>query len=314
MSPAIPGRAGREPPPLAADRRARLMRAATYASVTVALALIAMKVVAWLMTDSVAMLSSLADSCIDAVASLVTLFAVRHALTPADREHRFGHGKAEALAGLGQAAFIAASVVFVVFKAGDRLVHPAPVEKGVVGIVAMALAIVITLGLVQFQRYVVRRTESVAVAADSLHYKSDLLMNLGVIAALVLSSAFGWHTLDPVFALGIALYILYGAWTILRNSLDLLMDREFPAEERRKIQEIALAHPEVRAAHDLRTRSSGTRVFIQMHLELDGNLTLHLAHRIADEVEAEIKLVFPDAEVMIHQDPAGLVEDHPRFL
>ena len=290
------------------------MRAATYASVTVALALIAMKVAAWLMTDSVAMLSSLADSSIDAVASLVTLFAVRHALTPPDREHRFGHGKAEALAGLGQAAFIAASAVFVVFKAGDRLVHPAPVENGVVGIVVMALAIALTLGLVQFQRYVVRRTGSVAVAADSLHYKSDLLMNLGVIAALALSSAFGWHTLDPVFAVGVALYILYGAWTILRNSLDLLMDREFPPEERRKIQEIALAHPEVRAAHDLRTRSSGTRVFIQMHLELDGNLTLHLAHKIADEVEAEIKLVFPDAEVMIHQDPAGLVEDHPRFL
>ena len=290
------------------------MRAATYASVTVALALIAMKVAAWLMTDSVAMLSSLADSCIDAVASLITLFAVRHALTPPDREHRFGHGKAEALAGLGQAAFIAASVIFVVFQAGDRLVHPAPIENSAVGVVVMALAIALTLGLVQLQRYVVRRTGSVAVAADSLHYKSDILMNLGVIAALVLSTAFGWHTLDPIFALGVALYILYGAWTILRSSLDLLMDREFPPEERRKIQEIALAHPEVRAAHELRTRSSGTRVFIQMHLELDGNMTLNLAHKIADEVEAEIKLVFPDAEVMIHQDPAGLVEDHPSVL
>ena len=301
-------------PRLVPDRRARLMRAATYASVTVALILVAVKTVAWQMTDSVAMLSSLADSCIDAVASLVTLLAVRHALTPADREHRFGHGKAEALAGLGQAALIVGSVVFLLIEAGGRLNHPAPVENGTIGIAAMAVAIVLTLGLVQFQRYVVRHTESVAVAADSLHYKSDLLMNLGVAAALALSVGFGWHTLDPVFAVAVAVYIFYGAWTILRGSLDLLMDREFAPEERRRIEDIALAHPEVRAAHDLRTRSSGTRVFIQLHLELDGNLTLHRAHHIADEVEAEIKLVFPDAEVMIHQDPAGLAEDHPRFL
>jgi ferrous-iron efflux pump FieF len=300
--------------PLVPASRARLMRAATYASVAVALVLIALKSAAWLMTDSVAILSSLADSWIDAAASLVTLFAVRHALTPADDEHRFGHGKAEALAGLGQAALIVASVGFLVIKAVDRLIEPAPVENGLVGIAVMAIAIVLTFGLVQFQRYVVRRTDSVAVAADSLHYKSDLLMNLAVAAALALSVSFGWHTLDPIFAVGVALYIVVGAWTILHNSLDLLMDREFPPDERRKIQDIALAHPDVRAAHDLRTRSSGTRVFIQLHLELDGNLTLHRAHHIADEVEAEIQLVFPDAEVMIHQDPAGLVEDHPRFL
>ena len=295
------------------ERGARLRRLAAYAAVAVAVTLIVVKGAAWLETGSVAMLSSLVDSCIDAVTSLVNLWAIRYALTPADREHRFGHGKAEAVAGLGQAAFITGSAVFLLFESVNRLLHPAPVENATTGIGVMMLAIVVTFALVLFQRHVVRRTESVAIAADSVHYRSDLLMNLGVIAALVLVMELGWHIADPILAIGVAAYILYSAWTILRKSLDLLLDREFAPETRREIIEIAQTHAEVQAVHDLRTRSSGTHTFIQLHLEMDGNLPLHRAHEIADEVEAELYQRFPEAEVIIHQDPAGLDEEHPTF-
>ncbi len=292
---------------------ARLKQLAAGAAVAVAVGLVAVKGIAWSHTGSVAMLSSLVDSCIDAVISLANLWAIRYALVPADREHRFGHGKAEAVAGLGQAAFIAGSAVFLLFESANRLLHPATVENAETGIAVMVFAIVVTLGLVLFQRYVVRRTDSVAIAADSLHYRGDLLMNLGVIAALVLAMELGWQIADPIFAIGVAVYILYSAWTILRRSLDFVMDREFPRQTRREIMDIALAHAEVLAVHDLRTRSSGIRAFIQLHLEMDGEMSLYRAHQIADEVEVEIYARFPEAEVMIHQDPAGLDEGHRTF-
>lgn len=290
-----------------------LMRFATYASVTVAIVLIVIKAVALKFTGSVALLSSLIDSLLDLAASLINLVAVSHALEPADREHRFGHGKAESIAGLGQAAFITGSAVFLLFEAGDRLFDPSPVENGALGVGVMAVSIVMTFALVRFQRYVVRETESVAITADSLHYQSDLLMNAGVILALVLSTQFGWHALDPIFAIAIAIYILSAAWKIVRNSFDMLMDREFADADRERIREIALAHAEVRAMHDLRTRSSGTSSFIQLHLELDGEMTLMRAHDIADVVEAKIRAAFPRAEVIIHQDPEGLEKDTPAF-
>ena len=290
-----------------------LMRAATYASVSVALVLIVVKAVALAYTDSVALLSSFIDSLLDLGASLINLVAVSHALAPADREHRFGHGKAESIAGLGQAAFITGSAVFLLFEAGDRLIHPSPVENGAIGVGVMGFSIVLTFGLVQFQRYVVRRTGSVAISADSLHYKGDLLMNASVILALVLSTQLGWHTLDPIFAIAIAIYILSAAWKIATNSFDMLMDREFADGERERIRDIALSHAEVREMHDLRTRSSGTSSFIQFHLELDGAMTLLRAHEIADEVEAKIRTAFPAADVIIHQDPEGLEQDTPVF-
>ena len=292
---------------------ARLRQLAAGAAVAVAIGLVAVKGAAWLDTGSVAMLGSLVDSCIDAVISLVNLWAIRYALAPADREHRFGHGKAEAVAGLGQAAFIAGSAVFLLFVSANRLLHPAPVENAETGIAVMAFAIVVTLGLVLFQRYVVRRTESVAIAADSLHYRGDLLMNLSVIVALVLATRLEWHIADPIFAIGVAAYILHGAWTILRRSLDFVMDREFPRQTRREIVDIAMAHAAVLAVHDLRTRSSGIHTFIQLHLEMEGEMSLHRAHQIADEVEAKINARFPEAEVIIHQDPAGLDEGHRTF-
>ena len=289
------------------------MRLATYASVTVALALIALKVAGYLMTDSVSMLSPLIDSLLDVAASLINLFAVRTALTPADKEHRFGHGKAEPLAAMGQSAFIGGSAVFLVVEAGNRLFNPSPVQNTGLGIVVMLISIVATIVLVTFQRRVIRRTGSTAIKADSLHYLGDLFVNCAVIISLLLLRQFGWTFIDPLFAVTIAAYILFTAWKIAQSSLDLLMDRELPDGARRKIRDIALAHREVRDIHDLRTRSSGQATFIQFHLELDGNTLLSRAHTVSDEVEDAILVAFPGAEVIIHQDPAGLIENRPRF-
>jgi len=285
---------------------ATLMRLATYASVAVAVVLIAAKAGALYMTGSLALLSSLIDSLMDSVASVVSLFAVHHALVPPDREHRFGHGKAESLAALGQAALVAGSAVFLLWEAGARFLNPKAVEQAPIGVAVMIFSMALTGGLVLFQRSVVRRTGSLAIAADSLHYRTDFLMNAAVIVALLLSAFGGWLLADPVFAALIALYILYSAWTIARDAFDQLMDHELPEDQRKEIRKIAMAHPEVRALHDLRTRESGTRAFIQLHLELDGEMSLFTAHVIADAVEADIQNQFPNAEVIIHQDPAGL--------
>src|SRR5690606_8711993 len=208
----------------------RLLRRATAAAVTVAVVLVVAKLAAFLITDSVAVLSTLVDSLLDVLASLVNLFAVRHALQPADREHRFGHGKAEALAGLGQAGFIAGSAVFLLFEAARRLLAPRPLVEETVGIAVMVLSIVLTLALVTYQRHVIRSTKSVAISADSLHYQGDLLANGAVIVARAGGAAFGWTWIDPVVAIGIAGYIAYFAWQILREALAILMDRELPDE------------------------------------------------------------------------------------
>jgi len=300
-------------PTATSEENGRLMRLATYASVAVALTLIVVKLVAWFMTDSISLLSTLIDSLLDAAASLVNLFAVRHALAPADREHRFGHGKAEPLAALGQSTFIAGSAIFLVIEAGNRLVTPQPIAKGEVGIFVMIFAIVVTFALTRYQKYVVHKTGSVAIQADSLHYVGDLLVNAAVIVALVLVAQFGWNIVDPIFAIAIAGYILKTAWEIARGAYDMLMDRELPEEERARIKDIALAHPDVIALHDLRTRTSGPQTFIQVHVEMDGAMSLYRSHAVADEVEASLLEAYPEAEVIIHQDPHGIEEDRPRF-
>ncbi len=292
---------------------ARLLRLATYAAVAVAGLLILAKLAAWFLTDSVAILSSLMDSLLDAGASLVNMYAVAHALVPADREHRFGHGKAEALAGLAQSAFISGSALFLLAEAGQRLIEPQPIVRDEIGIAVMVLSLVLTIALVLFQRHVVKRTNSIAIAADSVHYRADILANAGIIAALVLAGRYGWIYADAIVAILVAVYILFGAWGIIRGALDQLMDRELPEEQRARIREIALAHGDVVDVHDMRTRASGTQNFIQLHLELDGGLTLLKSHAIADAVEAAICQAFPGAEVIIHQDPAGLEEWHPEF-
>jgi ferrous-iron efflux pump FieF len=295
-----------------ADRREAeaLMRRAATASVVVASFLICAKIGAWLATDSVALLSSLLDSLLDAAASVINLVAVRHALTPADDEHRFGHGKAEPLAGLAQSAFICGSGLILLIEAVQRFGAPAPVQRPELGIAVSLLAIVLSIGLVLYQRHVVARTGSVAIAADSLHYGADALLNGAVILSLGLGMLVDAPLIDPVCGTLIALWILRGAIAIARQSLDLLMDRELPAADRARILGIARAQPEVRDIHDLRTRSAGTHIFVQMHLELDPDMRLSQAHEIADRVEHDIRAAYPKAEIIIHQDPAGIEEGH----
>ena len=282
---------------------AKLMTRATHASVIAGSFLAAIKLVAYIFTGSVAMLSSLVDSLLDVVASTINLYAVRQALVPADKEHRFGHGKAESLAGVAQSAFITGSALFLCFEAVNRIINPSEIAHGVMGIAVMVISIIITAGLVLYQRYVIRKTGSMAISADSLHYFTDLLVNLCVIIAISFSYYLGWILADPVIALGIAIYIMYGAWGIASACLDQLMDRELPDAAREKIRQIAKSHTGVKDIHELRSRSSGRDIFIQLHLEMDKDLKLETAHQIADEVEKKICKEFPNAEVLIHEDP-----------
>jgi ferrous-iron efflux pump FieF len=291
-----------------ASRHARLLRLATHASVATATLLIAAKLAAWALTGSVSVLASLIDSMMDVAASLINLFAVRYALTPADHEHRFGHGKAESLAGLAQTTFIAGSAVFLILQALDRLLHPRPLEDIGIGVGVMVFAILATLALLLLQRHVVRATGSTAIRADALHYTTDVLTNASIILALLLSG-WGWHGIDALFGLGIAAYILHSAWRIGHEAFQLLMDRELPDEQRQRIRQTALSHAEVRGVHDLRTRRAGHDIFIQMHLELDDNLSLLEAHGIADQVEALIRNIHPEADILIHTDPHSLEEN-----
>jgi ferrous-iron efflux pump FieF len=290
------------------EREVSLLRLATYASVGVASTLILAKLGAWFATGSVSILSSLVDSMLDLVASVVNLLAVRHALQPADREHRFGHGKAEALAGLGQAAFIGGSGLFVLMEGIGRLYNPQPIEHGVWGIGVMIVSMFLTGGLVAVQKYVMRRASSLAIHADSFHYQIDLVTNAAVIGSLGLSAWFGLHFIDPLVALGIVAYMAFGSWGIARQAVDQLMDRELPDDERNRIREIALAEPAVRSVHDLRTRASGSNRFIQIHLEMDRDLSLIEAHEISDQVMYNIEAAFPNSEVLVHQDPEGVEE------
>ncbi len=285
-----------------------LRKAATYASSGVAIVLIAAKLVAWFASDSVALFSSLIDSLLDLGASLVTLLAVRHALMPADREHRFGHGKAEPLAALAQSGFIAGSAVLLTFEALDRILEPRAVEHTELALSVMVLSILLTVALVMFQSYVIRRTQSLAIGADSVHYKADLFANTGVIATLVAVSYFDAPILDPIFGLGIAVYMLTGAWQIGSEAYQMLMDRELPDEDRARIRDLALAFPAVLGVHDLRTRRSGPDTFIQMHLDFNGALSLNHVHSVADAVEKELMEAFPGAEVFVHEDPVSIAD------
>ena len=288
------------------EQAARLMRLATYASVSVAAILIVTKFLAWQLSGSVSLLATMVDSCLDALASLVNLFAVRHALSPADDEHRFGHGKAEALAGLGQAALITGSSLYLLLEAIKRILDPVPVEAFGLGMAVMVFSIIMTVLLLRFQRHVIQRTDSTAIRADALHYRTDLLVNASVLLALGLS-LWGWSGFDALFAIAIAFYILYSAWEIISHAFDHLMDRELPDEDRLEIERTVLSHPEVRGMHDLRTRRSGTATFMQMHIELDDHLSLLQAHGIVEEVESSLATTFPGAQAIIHTDPVSVV-------
>ncbi|MGL5048447.1 MAG: cation efflux pump FieF [Shewanella sp.] len=278
------------------------VKLASRASVATALTLILIKMFAWLYSGSASMLASLTDSFADALASIINFIAIRYAIVPPDQDHRYGHGKAEPLASLAQSAFIMGSAFVLFFYGGERLLTPAPVENATLGVVVSIIAIVMTLALVMLQKRALAATKSTVVEADSLHYKSDLFLNGAVLLALVLSQ-YGWWWADGLFAVMIALYIGHQASGLGYRSIQALLDRELDEETRQKITQIAIEDPRVQGLHDLRTRQAGKTVFIQFHLELDGNLSLNEAHSIADTTGIRVKAAFDDAEVIIHQDP-----------
>ncbi len=254
------------------------------------------------------MLGSLTDSLLDLLASTMTLIAVHFALEPADREHRFGHGKLEAIAGLVQSCIITASAVYVGFEAVNRLLVPEAIVAPITGTVVMLVSLVLTISLVLLQRFVVRQTGSIAISADAAHYRADVLTNLAVLAAIAASAWFGWFRADPVLGLMVVVVIFLSIRVIVKQSLDVLLDRELSVPRRAEILRIASRNSEVLGVHDLRTRTSGTHEFIQFHLELTPDLSLTRSHEISDEVEAAVKEHFPRAEVIIHADPYGLAE------
>ncbi|XLY87491.1 cation diffusion facilitator family transporter [Ectopseudomonas mendocina] len=288
-------------------QHARLMRLATRAALTVALTLVLAKAIAWWLSGSVSLLAGLTDSLLDSAASLINLIAVHFALRPADEDHRYGHGKAEALAGLGQALFIGVSAILIGLQGIERLQSPQPLDAEGVGIAVMLLSLALTVALLLFQRKVVRETGSTAIHADSLHYRSDILLNNSILLALLLTR-FGWQQMDAIFAIGIAFYIFWSAISIVRGAIGVLMDEELPGETTQHMYRLAISVPGVLGAHDLRTRISGTRWFVQLHLELPGEMSLSQAHAHCVEVEKAIHEHYPRAEVLVHADPQEVVQ------
>ncbi|MGL4250811.1 MAG: cation efflux pump FieF [Aeromonas sp.] len=279
---------------------------ASVAAVATATLLIIGKLVAWLMTDSSTMLASLTDSLMDVSASIINLLAIRYALAPADDEHRFGHGKAESLAGLIQSAFISGSALLLVMHGISSLLKQAPIERLEVGFWVSGGSMVLTLLLVSFQSFVIRKTNSVAIKADMLHYRSDLLLNGGVLLALALAGQ-GWYWADGLFAILIGLLLLWGAGHIGYESVQVLLDRQLPAEEQARIMALCCAVDGVHGVHDLRTRQSGPTRFAQLHLELDDQIPLIKAHQIADEAEQAVRQAFERMDVIIHMDPVSVL-------
>ncbi len=296
-----------------APTRGALTSRAALASAGVAVILFALKALAVWQTESIAMLGSLADTGLDLIASLVTLFAVRVAAQPADHDHRFGHGKAEALAALFQVGLIGVAAAGIIIRSvsryGGSVEAPGAAEYGI-GVSVFAIAL--TLVLVAYQGRVIRATGSVAIRADSLHYRSDLALNCAVILALVLEVYLHWHGADAIFGLGIGLWLAWGAWRTASHAVDQLMDREWPLEKVERFLDVASRHPELKGIHDLRTRTSGAHDFVQFHMWVDPRMTVAQAHDVMDEIEGKLMAEFPGVEILIHTDPDGHVDsDHP---
>jgi len=286
-------------------------RNAALASVSAALFLGSIKAWATLATGSVAVMASLADSALDLLASLVTLAGVRLAAQPADEDHRFGHGKAEALAAMFQVVIITISAIAILWRAVDRLMAGAPSSNPEYGIAVSVVAIGVTLALTRYQAWVVARTGSIAIRTDRIHYESDLMLNGAVIAALVIDNYVGLTGADAVFGVAIALWLFWGAWRASSDALDQLMDKEWPEEKRRRFVEVAARHPELIGLHDLRTRTSGSRDFVQFHMWMNPAMTVAEAHDVVEALESDLGAEFPGAEILIHIDPEGKV-DHPN--
>ncbi|HMT41438.1 cation diffusion facilitator family transporter [Sphingorhabdus sp.] len=278
---------------------------AAIASVAMALFLTVLKSWAAVETGSVALLGSLADTGFDLLASLLTLFSVRYAALPADDDHRFGHGKAEALSALVQVMLVTVSALFIGWRAVVRFGDGAPTEHPEMGIGVSLVAIAATLGLLAYQRHVIKKTGSVAIHGDHLHYQGDLLLNIAVIVALALDAFLNVRGADPLFGIAIALWLLWGAWRAASLALDQLLDKEWPLEKRQRFIEVAMRHPELKGIHDMRTRSAGAHDFCQFHVWVDPNMTVLQAHEVMDEIEAELMREFPGVEVLIHPDPEG---------
>lgn len=284
----------------------RLLRLATRASLAVAAILIVAKGIAWWFSGSVSLLAGLTDSALDGAASFLNLLAVHYALRPADDDHRYGHGKAEALSGIAQSLFIGVSAVLIAYQAIERMLHPSPLGAPGLGIAVMVLSIALTVALLMLQHKVIRETGSTAIRADSLHYRSDLLLNASILVALILALV-GFQQLDAYFGLAIAVYILWSSVQIARETVSVLMDEELPPEISLHMLSLARGVPGVLGAHDLRTRISGNHWFVQLHLELPGHLTLSVAHTLCDDVADAIEGEYPKAEVLVHADPRDVL-------
>ncbi|HEV2593933.1 MAG TPA: cation diffusion facilitator family transporter [Sphingomicrobium sp.] len=289
---------------VAAEHSVHSTRAA-LASVALALLLLVAKTWAAYRTGSTAMLGSLADTALDVIASLTTLLGVRIAAMPADLDHRFGHGKAEALVSLAQVVLITVSAIGIGWRAADRLINGARTQAMGEGIAVSLLAIVFTFGLLAYQRRVIERTGSVAIKTDNIHYKSDLFLNMTVVIALVLEQAIHIRGADAVIGIGIALWLLWGAWRASGEAVNQLMDREWPEEERQEFLATASRYPELNGLHDLRTRKSGTLRFVQFHVWVPAHWTVQEAHDQLDRVEEDLQERFPGTEILIHVDPEG---------
>ncbi|WP_227875173.1 cation diffusion facilitator family transporter [Oceanisphaera profunda] len=284
----------------------RLVTRAAKAAMVAAGLMIVTKLLAWFSTDSASMLASLTDSLLDISASFINLMAIRYALMPADKEHSFGHGKAESLAGLAQSAFISASAIFLMITGISRLLNTQTVSHAGLGIGVILFSILVTLVLVLYQSYVIKKTNSVAIRADQLHYRSDILLNVGVLLALGLAWQ-GFHWADGLFALLIGGYILKGALQIGYDAVQMLLDHQLPDDEQRRIIEVCLSVAGVHGLHDLRTRQSGVTRFIQLHLELDDHLPLVQAHQIVLQTERKLEQLFPHTDIIIHMDPLSVL-------
>jgi ferrous-iron efflux pump FieF len=292
--------------PATRQEKTALMHYATYASVSMALVLLTAKIIAWWSSDSLSMLSSLTDSLFDVVTSVVNLIAVRYALKPADEDHRFGHTSIEDIAGLGQFAFISASMALIILQSVERLFNPRPLAHEMIGIWVSLGAIALTLALVTYQGFVSKRTGSLIIASDRMHYVGDVMFNTGVLLALFLSLRFGIIWADPAIAMAIAVIVLWSTREIGIRAFNNLMDREMPDVEKEKIFAIVKAIPEIQSIHQMKTRHSGTKAFIQMHIDISDTLGFVEAHDITERLEEALLAVFPEAEVIIHPDPVAV--------
>ena len=290
---------------------AELVRRAAMFAIAVACFLILLKAFVWWKTGSITMLAAMTDSVLDLFASLVSMFVLKFALQPADENHVFGHGKVESLAAIAQSAFISGSAIFILLQGFHKLTNPQLIEDSHLGILVSIISIIVTAALVIYQKKVVKLTQSPAIQADSLHYQTDLLMNVAILIAMVLN-LFGLIYADAIFAILIALYIAFNALKMLWEAVNILLDIALPAEEIDQIVMMATKHPNIIGVHDILTRRSGAVRFIQMHLELADHLTLLEAHDIADSLEQKILAAFPMSEVIIHQEPTSVVQQERK--